>query len=259
MTQARRLYVLLCGYEVLPKTVSTKGRGARFIMAEPICAYLIQTTSGYVLFDAGFNTYNTEDPIRRGQFFERWGMIPPVVLPEHQMLYQLDQIGVKPEQIGDVVISHSHFDHTGNLKYLRHARITMQKREYEYAMHEATPKNAVIKSDFDFPDLNWNLIDGDFEIAEGVEVIYTRGHMPGHQSMAVRLPKSGMKVMPADAGDLMENYDEEILPGQTVDDDSARAAIRRLKGIVDSTHGEFLLTHDPVLIQTTKLAPEYYE
>jgi N-acyl homoserine lactone hydrolase len=83
--------------------------------------------------------------------------------------------------------------------------------------------------------------------------------MPGHQSMSVLLPKSGMKVMPADAGDLMENYDEEILPGQSVDDPSAMAAIKRLKRIVESTHGEFLLTHDPVLIQKTKLAPDYYE
>lgn len=46
MTQARRLYVLLCGFEVLPKSVSTRGQGARFIVAEPICAYLIQTTEG---------------------------------------------------------------------------------------------------------------------------------------------------------------------------------------------------------------------
>ena len=57
----------------------------------------------------------------------------------------------------------------------------------------------------------------------------------------------------------MENYEQEILPGQTVDDDSALKAIRRLKSIVDSTHGELLLTHDPVLIQKTKLAPEFYE
>ncbi len=51
MTQAKKLYVLLCGYEILPKTVSTKNRGGRFIMAEPICAYLIETSQGFVLFD----------------------------------------------------------------------------------------------------------------------------------------------------------------------------------------------------------------
>ena len=65
----------------------------------------------------------------------------------------------------------------------------MQRREYEYGMHAGTPKDAVIKSDFDFPDMDWNLLDGDWEIVPGVEVISTRGHMPGHQSMAVRLPK----------------------------------------------------------------------
>jgi len=259
MTQARRLYVLLCGYEILPKTVSTRDRGARYIMAEPICAYLIQTSSSYVLFDAGFNSYNVKDPLRRAEYFSRRGSYPPVVEHQHEMLYQLDQIGVKPEQIGDVVISHSHFDHTGNLKHFRHARVTMQRREHEFAMNEATPDHAVIRTDFDFPDMKWHLIDGDWEIVPGVEVLSTRGHMPGHQSMTVTLPKTGVKVMPADAGDLLENYEQEILPGQSVDDDAARAAIRRLKHIVDSTHGEFLLTHDPVLIQSTRLAPEYYD
>lgn len=258
MTEARRLYVLLCGFEILPKTVSTRDRGARFIMSEPICAYLIQTTKGYVLFDAGFNSYNTKDPLRRAEYFSR-GNYPPVVEREHEMLYQLAQIGVKPEQIDDVVISHCHFDHTGNIRHFRHARITMQKREYEFAINEATPDDAVVKMDFDYPDIKWNLIEGDWEIVPGVQVLSTRGHMPGHQSMVVTLPNSGVKVMPADAGDLMENYDEQILPGQSVDDDSAREALRKLKHIVDSTHGEFLLTHDPVQVQKIKLAPEYYD
>lgn len=259
MTEARRLYVLLCGYEILHKTVSTRDKGGRFIMSEPICAYLIETTRGYVLFDAGFNSYNVEDPFRRTEYFLRHGFYTPIVEKQHEMLPQLEQIGVKPTDIEDVVISHSHFDHTGNIQHFRHARITMQRREYEWAMTEARPSDAVIKPDFDYPDINWNLIDGDWEIAPGVDVISTRGHMSGHQSMSVLLPKSGMKVMPADAGDLMENYDEEILPGQSVDDPSAMAAIKRLKRIVESTHGEFLLTHDPVLIQKTKLAPDYYE
>ena len=260
MTQARKLYFLLCGFEILPKTVSTKNQGARFVMAEPIGAFLVETTAGYFLFDTGIDTYNIEDPIRRAEYFVRTGwMPPPVVYPEHQLLHQFDQIGVQPEQVTDVAISHVHADHTGNLKHFRHANIHIQRREYEFGMNVATPENAVFKTDFNFPDMKWKLHDGDYEIMPGIELIDTRGHMPGHQSCVVTLPNSGVKVMPADAGDLIENYDHEILPGQTVDDEAALQAIRRLKNIVDSTHGEFLLTHDPVRIQSAKLAPEFYD
>ncbi len=260
MTQAKKIYVLLCGFEILRKTVSTKNRGGRFIMAEPICAYLIETTQGYVLFDTGIDTYNIEDPIRRAEYFIRHGWTPPpVVLPEHQLVYQFEKIGVRPQDVGDVVISHVHADHTGNVKRFRHARITLQRVEWEYGMHEATPADAVFKTDFDFPDMNWNLIEGDWDLVEGVQVVSTRGHMPGHQSMVVTLPNSGVKVMPADSGDLVENWEQEILPGETVDDEAALASIRKLNRIVEATHGEFLLTHDPVRVQQIKLAPEFYE
>ena len=53
MTSVRKLYVLLCGYEILPKTVSTKDRGADFILSEPISVYLLDTESGWIMIDAG--------------------------------------------------------------------------------------------------------------------------------------------------------------------------------------------------------------
>ncbi|MGA9540924.1 hypothetical protein [Methyloceanibacter sp.] len=35
-----RLYVLLCGYEALPRGVSICGGGERFVMSVPVSAYL---------------------------------------------------------------------------------------------------------------------------------------------------------------------------------------------------------------------------
>ena len=66
VTLARKLTILLLGYEIIPKTVSTRDRGSRFVMAEPICAYLIETERGHVLFDTGVNADNIRDPVNRG-------------------------------------------------------------------------------------------------------------------------------------------------------------------------------------------------
>ncbi|CAF3373117.1 unnamed protein product [Rotaria sp. Silwood1] len=54
-TSVRRLYVLLCGFEILPKTVSTRNLGAHIIMSEPISAYLLDTTEGWILVDSGID------------------------------------------------------------------------------------------------------------------------------------------------------------------------------------------------------------
>jgi N-acyl homoserine lactone hydrolase len=89
-------------------------------------------------------------------------------------------------------------------------------------------------------------------------MIDTRGHTEGHQSAVVELPDCGTIVLPFDAGDLQENFDDEILPGESVDDAAALTAIRRMKSIVADSKGQMILFHDPVAIQSTILAPAFY-
>lgn len=258
MTEVRRLYILLCGYEVVPKTMSTRGRGEDFVYAAPVCAYVLDTESGPVLFDTGINTDNITDPERCYQRFTRHGWLaPPIVLPQHELLAQLERIGLSPKDIGNVILSHAHCDHTGNLKHFRHATVWIQRLEHDY-IFGAHGNYAVFDDDFDFPDIDWRIVDGDWQMMPGVNGILTRGHMPGHQSLVVDLP-GGTKVLTADAGDLMENFDDEIIPGESCDDEAALASIRRLKQIARDKNAEMILLHDPVLIQRLKLAPEFYE
>jgi len=259
VTQVSRLYILLCGYEIIPKTISTRNRGGRFIMSEPISAYLLETSQGYILIDTGINSTLTNDPDLAYKYFTSQGWHPvPVVLPQHELLAQFEQVGVRPQDVEHIIMTHMHADHTGNLKHFRHARISIQRLEYEHAFsNNISP--AWFKTDYDFPDLNWHIVDGDWQVMPGLEIILTRGHTPGHQSAVVQLPKSGPLVLTADAGDLWENFEEEILPGESVDDPAALASIRRLKQIAQEREGQLILGHDPNLIQKIKLAPDYYD
>jgi N-acyl homoserine lactone hydrolase len=259
MTKVSKMYVLLCGFEIIPKTISTRNRGARFIMSEPISAYLLETEQGYVMVDAGVNDELVNDPELCYQNFTARGWHPPpVVLPQHVMLAQLEEIGVRPQDVEHVIITHLHADHTGNLRHFRHARISIQPLEYEHGFSDSTSA-AWIKSDYSFPDLRWNLAEGDWEVMPGLEVVSTRGHTPGHQSVVVELPRAGTIVLVGDAGDLQENFDEEILPGESVDDPAALASILRLKAIAERRDGQLFLLHDPNFVQRIKLAPEYYD
>jgi N-acyl homoserine lactone hydrolase len=256
-TAIRRLYVLLCGFEVLPKSVSTRGLGGRFILSEPVCAYLLDTDQGWVLLDAGLNPANGRDPARMEAKFRRFNMCPPVIRDAHLLERQLAQIGVRCEDIGHVILSHLHYDHCGCLRQFAHARVSVQRKEYEHAFGSNSGM-AYFRDEYDDPGVRWELRDGDWEAMPGLRFIDTRGHTSGHQSAIVDLPSGASIVLPFDAADLQENLDHEILPGESCDDDAALRAICRLKSLIAEPGATCLLFHDPVAIQQMKLCPEFY-
>ena len=257
-TNVRRLYILLVGYEVLPKSISTKGRGERFMMSEPICCYLLDTETGWILLDAGFDPRYVRDTALCQEYFHAVGSYPPIVTPRDELPYQMSQLGIGIQDVKKVVLSHLHLDHAGYLKYFQHAPVYIQRQEHEHGFSSARPQSYFL-ADYDSPHIDWRLQDGDWELQPGVKFLKTRGHTPGHQSAVIELPRSGTCVLPFDAGDLQENFDEEILPGECVDDVAALASIRRLNTIVRERQGQMLLFHDPVAIQRLRLAPEFYD
>src|SRR5256885_1529061 len=127
------LFSIFGGFEILPKSISTRNRGRRFILSEPVCAYLLDTQSGWVLLDAGLNPDNARDPTRMQERFWRHGMTAPVVRHEHLLETQLAQIGVAFADVGHVILSHLHYDHCGYLERFAHARISIQGREHSHA------------------------------------------------------------------------------------------------------------------------------
>jgi N-acyl homoserine lactone hydrolase len=256
-TTVRRLFVLLCGFEILPKSVSTRGRGSRFILSEPVCAYLLDTTGGWILLDAGLNPANGRDAARQHERFGRLGLTPPVIRNDHLMEKQLADLGLGFADIHHVILSHLHYDHAGCLRELTHARISIQRREYEYAFASGAGM-AYFRDEYEDPRLQWDLRDGDWEAVPGLRLIDTWGHTPGHQSALVDLAESGTLSLPFDAGDLQENFDEEIAPGECCDEQAALRSLRRLKVLEASARATRLLFHDPQAIQRLRLCPDGY-
>jgi N-acyl homoserine lactone hydrolase len=258
MTDVKRMYVLLVGYEILPKSVSTKNIGEKFIIASPICCYLLDTIRGWILLDTGFDARYARDPALAEKYFHSAGVVPPIVNPEHELFPQLAGLGVGPRDVKHIVLSHLHLDHVGNLKYFHGSQVHIQRQELEHGLSSARPQSYFIE-DYDAAGIEWQLHDGDWELLPGVRFIKTRGHTPGHQSALVELPRSGSYTLPFDAGDFQENFDRELLPGETVDDTAALASIRRLKAVTLENDGTMILFHDPVAIQAYRLAPDWYD
>jgi N-acyl homoserine lactone hydrolase len=257
MTDVRKLYIFLCGYEIIRKSACTRGLGDNFILAVPICAYLLDTAQGLVMFDTGLDSARLADDARARALFKNDKFpAPPIVLPEHELLTQLAAIGVAPDDVSQVILSHTHGDHVGYLRHFRRARVVIQRVEHAAAFSDEG-RGRYFFSDIASPDIDWHLIDGDCEIMPGLDAILTGGHRPGHQSLVVQLPESGTKVLTADVADLRENFVSEIL-GSAVDDVAALASIRRLNAIVASTGAELVPLHDPDFVHNARLAPLFY-
>lgn len=253
-----RLFVLLCGFEFIPKTISTKDSGGRFILSAPVCAYLLDTANGWVMLDCGMNEESLADPAHVREKFLELGLMPPVVRRDHKLEHQLKAIGIGFDDIRHVILSHLHLDHCGSLKRFRHARVSIQRREHAYAFSDQAGF-AYFREDYTLPDLNWDLRDGDWTAMPGLDLLDTEGHTPGHQSALITLASGKSIVLPFDAGDLQENFDNEILPGECSNEVAALSAIRRLKALTRERDAEMLLFHDPVQIQTLRLAPDFYQ
>ena len=258
VTSVRRLFVLLCGFEIIPKSISTRDRHGDIVISVPITAYLMDTDEGWVLFDAGLDEANLRDPaLLQARYLSIGWDPPPVVWRSHEMEGQLTEVGLGFGDIARVIVSHLHADHSGHLKRMTQARLIIQRDERDYAF-SGEERASWFRSDYDLPDLKWEVIEGDRMIMPGMQAIKTRGHSPGHQSLIVDLPNTGRVVLAGDVGDLMENFRDEVLPGESADDVAALASIRRINALV-AGGAKLFLTHDPDLLLTLKRAPNCYD
>jgi N-acyl homoserine lactone hydrolase len=110
--------------------------------------------------------------------------------------------------------------------------------------------------------VRWRLVDGDTELLPGVELIESGGHVPGHQSVLVRLPRTGPVLLGIDALPFdMAVFTPENRPVNPfdMDEDATRASTRKLLDLA-ACEGVRLIVygHDEAQWRTLKIAPDYY-
>ena len=94
----------------------------------------------------------------------------------------LKAIGIAPGDIDLVVNCHLHADHAGGNVHFRGTPILVQPAELEAASGDP---DYTVAAEADLADARWEVRDGEHEPLDGIRVIPTPGHSPGHQSVAV--------------------------------------------------------------------------
>ena len=227
----------------------------------PVPFFVIRHGSSWVAYDSGNNAQVAVDPIKY------WGKAicdayMPVMQPHEEFKIQLKKVGLKPENLYAVIMSHGHLDHCGALEDLAGTDVPIyfQKLELEHINKQvASGKNtAYIPADFDkLAQCNVRTIDGIFDVFgdESVIVLPTPGHTPGHQSVLVRTNDGQTLILAQDACYTLENMFANIPPGLATDIPDAMVSIHHFKAMT-VLGAQLVPPHDPDWWQGKPFAPQ---
>jgi len=249
------LYLLPGGMLELDKSIITYRTDMGKKVRIPVVMSLVKTTQGYILFDTGLNPEGLVDPV--GTWGEKESLVAEFK-PEDDIRYRLNELGLKPEDISYVVNSHLHYDHTGGNQFFPQAKFIVQKAEYRFARFpDDFAAAAYISDHFDHP-FEFHLIEGDQELFDGVFLMFTPGHTPGSQSMALSLPETGTVVLTGDVVYSTENIEKHIPAGNTWDPGQAMISMNRIVQFSKRENGRLFITHQPGIWDILMPAPYCY-
>src|SRR5689334_9034349 len=210
--------------------------------------YLIKHAQGWFLWDTGLADSIADLPE---------GQRPPDPRATHwkrpkKLMAQLDELGIKPADIKYMAVSHTHPDHIGNVELFPQTMLLVQKAEYEWP----APVGPRFK-----PEHPVTKLEGDRDVfGDGsVTILSTPGHTPGHQSLLVKLPKTGALILSGDAVHFKSNWDNRGVPLGNTDKDKTLASMQRISDVLTKEKAQLWINHDKAQRDSLKMAPAYYD
>jgi metallo-beta-lactamase class B len=139
-----------------------------FVGDKDVSVWVLKTTDGLILFDSGFNT-----------------------LVQSRLIAGLVALGLRPEDVKYVVVTHAHADHYGGAKYLQdtyHAHVLMGAADWKAHFD---PRAKGYDAPMPHPDI---VVSGERSLTLGrttVRLIPTPGHTPGTLSALIPVTDHG--------------------------------------------------------------------
>jgi glyoxylase-like metal-dependent hydrolase (beta-lactamase superfamily II) len=203
--------------------------------------WLVRGNGHTVLVDSGFS---------HEHYIKEWNVIDYVKPSD-----AVGKLGVKPEEVTDIIITHMHWDHADGIELFPKARIWIQKNEFQYYTGEAWQSKDT-HGGIDPDDVQAlvrlniegrvGLVDGDArEIIPGI-TCYTGGKHTYESQYAGVNTKTGIVVLASDNVYLYENLEKHVPIAATLDAASNLRAQDRMKQV--ATSGLIIPGHDPAVM-----------
>lgn len=162
--------------------------------------WVIQNDERTILVDTGFDS---AEGARRGR---------PILC---EPAAALARVGIAPQAVDTIIVTHLHYDHAGGLEQFPNARFHLQEAEMVYATGPCM-RHGVLQKPFTADHVcrmvrrvyagNVVFHDGDAEVAPGVSVHKVGGHSRGLQVVRVAT-EQGPLILASDAAHYYENYE----------------------------------------------------
>lgn len=168
--------------------------------------------------------------------------------PKKNIVTLLNELGIKPEQVTYLGISHYHGDHVGQAPLLPQATLLIGKGDWD-AITGVTA-NAMANPE---PFKHWISGGGTVEPVPGDKDIFgdgsvimlgMPGHTPGHSSLLVKLKNMGNVLISGDLAHFEENYDNDRVPSFNTNRADTLASLDRFKRIAKNLNATVIVQHD---------------
>ena len=197
--------------------------------------YLIRHGDTYMLWDAGLSDALIGKPNDN----------PAMTLRvERSLAEQLARLGVKPDQVSLLGISHYHGDHIGQASAFAKAKLLIGKGDLDALKAPGGPDAAPLA-----PWLTGKApvepVSGDRDIfGDGkVVMLSTPGHTPGHHSLLVRL-SSGSVILSGDLWHFTEQVANDGVPPFNTDRAQSLASMDRIRKLARNIGARVVIQHE---------------
>lgn len=246
-----KLYVFDCGQgHATDMSRWTPGENVGVGMDVTDNCYLIHHTSGrHLLWDTGV----TDALVGKAEGGTPSAPGAPVWRKTKTIVASLAEAGVKPEDVTYLAVSHAHPDHIGNVEAFPKSMLLVQKAEYDWPAPLGVGR---FKAEHPVTKL-----EGDHDVfGDGSAVILaTPGHTPGHQSLLVKLPKTGALVLSGDAVHFKDNWEKRRVPPGNTNKEQTLASMTRIADVLAKEHAQLWINHDRPQSDALKHAPQFYD
>jgi N-acyl homoserine lactone hydrolase len=237
-----RIYPLDGGLAFAPnKAMYSPGHFENEAVALSCNAFLIQRGNEWLMWDTGISQ----------KLFDELGgeIIAHGIrgLVSRPLSHQLAEIGIAPEAVSKVILSHAHFDHAGNCDLFAKSTFIVQGAELDamfgvdYAHFGYIPK--LYES---LRTAQVQRITGDLDLYgdQSIRLISTPGHTPGHMSLLVRLRDTGPIILAADVAHYAFNLEQHIVPDMNSSKEESLRSMEKIQRIASEEGARIWLNHD---------------
>ncbi len=213
--------------------------------------YLIRNGTRYLLWDTGLSGALKGTRETRGVFTSS---------VDRTIVEQLGDLGLAPEDVAMVGISHYHNDHIGQAADFPHAELLIGAGDAEAVIANGREETIAQLAPWFGADADGKItrIAGDHDVfGDGtVRMIATHGHTPGHKALVVELPRMGTYMLTGDLYHFEEQIENEGVPTFNTDRADTLASFHRFNQMADSLDATVVVQHEPRHIERLPAFPE---